>query len=265
MATEPEPTGIPQRSSFFSLLWGIIRHPRNTLEKISEQGGRSWLIMAILAMVLVVLPILVTAPITARTAQEAIQAQLQVQAERGQAVSPDMQQQVSQIATNPLFTIVLPAISGLIFLWIGWLVWTGALHLVSTISGGSNRFGQMWQVVVWSWLPFTLRGLLQAIFILASGEVITNPGLSGLVGNNSSVTQLIATPPSAGELALRSFLGRIDLFLVWNLALLVIGVVAAARLSWKKAVLITLGVWLVFTLLGLAISVIPSLFATGGF
>lgn len=260
-----EPINNPQRSSFFSLLWGIIRHPRRTFEAISEGGGRSWLIMAILAMILVVLPILVTAPITTRTAQEAIQAQLQVQADRGQAVSPDMQQQVSQMAANPLFTIVLPTISGLVFLWIGWLVWSGALHLVSTISGGSNRFGQMWQVVIWSWFPFSLRGLVQAIFILTSGKAITNPGLSGLVGNTTSVTQLIANQPSAGELALRNFLGRIDLFLLWNLALLVTGVVAAAHFSRRKAILVTLGVWVVFTLFGLAVSIIPSLFASSGF
>jgi len=56
-------------------------------------------------------------------------------------------------------------------------------------------------------------------------------------------------------------------FLIWNLILLVIGVTVVTRLSRRKAVLLTLGVWLLLTALGLVPALVGSLFARqfGGF
>jgi hypothetical protein len=95
------------------------------------------------------------------------------------------------------------------------------------------------------------------------GSLIEHPGLSGLVGGSVTADPLLASQPGMGLLTLQSILGRIDLFLFWNLALLVTGLVAAARFSRRKAVLITVGMWAILALLGLVPVLIAGSFARG--
>jgi hypothetical protein len=254
-----DPAIAPARRSFFALLWGMIRRPRSTLAALREQGGRSWLLMAFLAMLVVAALALVAAPIASRVAQEAVRANLESRP-GGQEITPEMQAQAARMATNPLFTTVLPIIGGLAGLWVSWLAWAGGLHLASTVLGGSSSFRQMFRAVVWCWLPFTLRRLTQLIYIAASQQVIANPGLSGWMGK-ASVEEFVASPPGmssppgTSELLLRAFLGQVDIFLLWALVLLIIAVLVTARISARKAIIITLVVWLLFS----AISLLPAL------
>jgi hypothetical protein len=53
----------------------------------------------------------------------------------------------------------------------------------------------------------------------------------------------------------------VDLFWIWNLILLVIGVTAFTRLPRRKAVLLTLGVWLLLTAASLLPALVGGLFA----
>jgi len=120
---------------------------------------------------------------------------------------------------------------------------------------------------VWTWLPYVLRGLLKTAYILVSGELIVNPGLSGFVQGNHPTGETVLVPPSLGQTVLQALLGQVDLFLFWNLTLLVIGVMVVARLPRRKAALVTLGVWLLLTALGLIPAIAGGLFAqqVGGF
>jgi len=250
-----ERKGIPR------LLLGMIVRPRATLEYLNERGGRTWWLPALLAVLLVVLPVVVAAPITARQSREAVAA---VQEQFGQEMSGQEQAQMEQamsIAASPLLTVVFPAVGGVAGLVVGWLVWAGALHLGGMALGGRSTFGRMFRMVVWAWLPYALRGLLQTVYILASGQLIANPGLSGLVQETRPVSEIVAAPPGPAQMLLVAFLSRVDLFLVWNLTLLVIGVIVATRLPRRKAALVTLGVWLLLTALSLLPALIGGLFA----
>jgi hypothetical protein len=250
--------------NFFSLLWGIIRHPIQTLEYLGQTGGRAWIPMAFLAVLSVVLLILVAAPITSRATQEAIRTQLESQPNLAPAgEDPEMQARISQFATNPLFTVVMPSFAGVAAMIIGWLVWAGALHLLSVMAGGDSRFGGMWSGVVWAFLPNVLRNGLQIVFILLTGETITNQGLSGLVTQERSVSELIASPPGPGQLALRTLLAQIDLFTIWNLVLLFLAVMTIARVSRRKSLGITLGVWAGLLVIRIFLAVVPTWLASG--
>ncbi len=256
-----EPALAPSRPNFFALFWGMIRRPRATLATLRDQGGRAWLLMALLAMLVVILLLLVSAPITSRAAQEAVRASLEGQP-GAQGITPEMQEQAARMATNPLFTMVIPIAGGLAGLWVSWLAWAGGLHLASTVLGGSSSFRQMFRAVVWSWLPFTLRRVLQMIYIAATQDVIANPGLSGWIASSQTAAGSggagsVAAPVSTGALVLRSFLGQVDVFLLWSLVLLVLAVLVTARVSARKATGITVVVWLLFTAVGL----LPSLAA----
>jgi hypothetical protein len=96
---------------------------------------------------------------------------------------------------------------------------------------------------------------------VVSGQLIVHPGLSGLVQNEAAVRETALAAPSTDQIVLTAFLSRIDLFLVWTLILLVIGVEVTTHLSRRKAALVTMGVWVVLTGLGLVPALLGGLFA----
>ena len=259
------------RKQVLRLLWGMIVRPRVTLEYLREQGARTWWLPALLCVCLIVLPIVVATPITTRQAREAfLAAQEQMGEQMPEDMSAEQQAQMEQamsVTASPLITVVFPAVSSVVARAVGWLAWAGALYLAGLALGGRSTFRQMFRTVVWTWLPYAVRGFLQTIYILVSGELVANPGLSGLVQDSRSIQEMVLAPPSAGRMVLVALLSRVDLFLIWNLVLLVIGVRVVARLPRRKAILLTLGVWLLLTALGLVPTLVSGLFAqqAGGF
>lgn len=250
-------TTSPERRGFPRLLGGIVVKPYATLKYLSEHAKRAWWPPALLILILTVTPIV--AAVTSRQAQQAtaaVREQMKEQWEE-QGLSAEQQAQREQYTTSPLITVVFPSISRGVGQLVGWLVWAGALYLAGMALGGRGTFGQVFTIVVWAWLPRALRGLLQTIYIFATGQLITNPGLSGLVQESWSVEDLALNPPRVGQMVLRSLLGRIDLFLIWSLVLLVIGVSVTTRLSRRKSVMLTVAVWVLLTVL----SLIPTLFS----
>jgi len=249
--------------SFWRTIGGIIRQPRRTFENLRERPQRAWLWMAALALLVSLLPVLTSASISTRLAREAMQQNLENLREQNPGMTAEQEEQMLGFAANPLFTTVIPGVSAVIAALVGWLIWSGAIHLLSTMLGGGETFGQIWRVVIWSQLPFVLRNLLQGAYITLSGELIVNPGLSGLVAPQRSaeeaIQQFMSAPPSTGQLVLQAILGKIDLFMIWNLVLLAIGIAVTARLSGRKAAVIVILVWGVLTLLG----VVPTLISTG--
>ncbi len=265
-------TPASERRSPLRLLGGMIVRPRATMVDLRDHGARTWWLPALLAAVFVVLPVLVAAPITARMTREAVvTAQEQFGEQQDEDMSEEQRAQMEQamsIAASPLITTVFPAVGGVVSVAAGWAIWAGALYLAGMALGGRSTFGQLFRMVAWAWLPFTLRGLIQTIYIAISGEIIANPGLSGLMRDNPvSGGEMIVAPPSLDQTLLAAFLSKIDLFLIWNLILLVIGMTAITRLPRRKALLGTLGVWILLMALSLVPALVGGLFTqqAGGF
>jgi hypothetical protein len=260
--TTTDATDPTQTPGFFSLLVGILIRPRATFTAIKENGRRTWIIMALIAIILVVLPRIVSGPITARQSAEAFQ---QAQEQFGTQTGPDGAEiaisEPPAFISSPIFTTVFPAVGSVIGLIVSWLLWSGALHLLGSMVGGRNTFGQMLHTVVWAWVPYGIRNIVQAIYIAVTGELIAHPGLSGFVASEPPPEEAFFTTPNTGQLVLQSLLGRIDIYLFWNLALLLIGVTIVSQLPRRKALGILLIVWAVFTLLGLAPALLSSVAA----
>ena len=254
------PTAVTTSPNFFGMVWGVVAKPRTTFATLRNGNGRAWIFMALLGMILVTLPIIAKAPVDARQAEQTReQLQEELQNQPGfEAGGVDVEQATS-FATSPILTTVLPAIFAVIGRVFSWLLWSGALYLLASMVGGRSGFGQMLQVVIWAWLPYALRSILQAIYITATQTAIAHQGLSGFAGmptadpSNPFAVEL----PSTGTAVLYTFLGQIDLYLFWNLALLVIGITAVTKLSRRKSIGLVLIVWVVFMairLIGTAVS-----------
>jgi len=249
-------TNIPDRPGPIHLLWGVIARPGRTFKTIADRGRRSWWLPAVLVVALTVAFALASGPIRTRVTREEMQAAQEEMAERmGDQLSPEDLERAQAITASPLITIVFPAVSSVVGQVMGWLIWAGALYLASMALGGRSSFAQIFPVTVWAGLPHAVRSLLQIAYVLTTDQLITNPGLSGLLQQQGSMADAIASPPGTGEILLRALLSRVDLFLIWHLILLVIGVAAAGRLSGRKSLIIVLVVWLLLT----ALSLIPSL------
>jgi hypothetical protein len=93
-------------------------------------------------------------------------------------------------------------------------------------------------VVAWSGLPFAVKYVIQLIYILVTQSTISSQGLSGLV---------TITENSKLSLYVSELLALIDVYLIWNCVLLVIGASLATRISKGKS------------LLGVCLSIIPLL------
>jgi hypothetical protein len=230
------------------MVWGVLAKPRATFATLRNGNGRAWLLMAVLGMILVTLPTIASEPIKAQQAQQTSeQIQEQLQNQPGFEAGNVSVEQATSFATSPILTTVLPAIFAAIGRIFSWLLWSGALYLLASIVGGSSNFLQMLQVVIWAWLPYALRSILQAIYITATQTLIAHPGLSGFAGAPvPDPSNPFGTMPSTGTVVLQTFLGQIDLYLFWYLALLVLGITAVTKLSRRKSIGLVLIVWVVF-------------------
>jgi len=107
-------------------------------------------------------------------------------------------------------------------LWLGWVVFAGLLHLGSTLLGGRGSMQGALNLVAWAGLPFAMRDILRVVFMLLAGHAIVSSGLSGFASETGFIYQLLA---------------QTDIFLVWNIALLVSGLAIADELPKGKSLL----------------------------
>ena len=156
-------------------------------------------------------------------------------------------QQAMSATSGPVFTYLLPAIMALLGVYLGWLILGWILHLILTMLGGRNSSQQALNVVAWALLPFALRDLVRIAAMWSSGQLLTGPGLSGFapaLDNNWSIY-------------LAALLVYADIYLIWHVILLGVGVRSGDNLGRSKA-------WtaVLITVLGLyAIRALPALAA----
>jgi len=255
--TTPSPSPAP---GFFGMIRGVLARPRPTFAALRASHSRSWLWMALLGLILVTLPVVVSGPIAAAQTRAELREQFENQPDLvGGSFDPE---QAASIATSPVLTTVVPAVLAFFGRALGWLIWSGALYLLASMVGGRSSFAQMLQVVIWAWLPYGLRSILQTVYISSTQTVIANPGLSGFAPSPAAAGEIVM--PSAGTAVLQTFLSQIDFFLFWNLALLAIGIAAVTRLSGRKAAGLVLIVWTTFIAVRLIAAAVTTSLA-GGF
>lgn len=245
----------------FAALLGILFRPGRTFAALRDAKRRWWIIPALIAL----LALAFYGYTSARASADAAYEQ-QLQAMEMMAGDPRMGEVVIEPPTrtgpHPL-TIGLTISAQILGAVVTWLVWAGLLTLASTFFGQNGaKFGGFFAMVVWARLPFAIRNLIQAIYMTITGTIIYNQGLSGLILDNTPTTtsagygfgiisSMRTLQPTRGQQVLAALLGRVDAYLVWSLILTVAGVWAFARLPRRKAIVVTLVIWALATLVSL--------------
>jgi hypothetical protein len=219
------PVEAPRR--WFNLDWvlGVLVRPRQTLAAIASHSGSLWFTPLMVLTVTTLIFVIVAGPIKKELAMSG---PLDLP-ENFEYYSPEDQAQFLQAmeaTRSNVFIYGFPALTGVASVWIGWLIVGGLVHLVLTMLGGRGATGSAMNLVAWAGLPFAVRDLVRIIAMSSTDRLISHPGLSGFT----------AADGEGFSLFLVGLLALLDIYLIWHIALLVIGVRAASGLSLGRAI-----------------------------
>jgi hypothetical protein len=209
----------PARRFDFARIWATLIHPRQVFDEMTSASRPVWGAPMLVLSLTASLVVIVGGYLRSRAA---LMGEIPLPRD-WQFWTPEMQNnymQAQQATQGPVFTYIIPLVGALTALWLGWLMLAGLLHLGSTLLGGRGSMQSALNVVAWASLPFAVRDLLRITFMLLMGHAIVSPGLSGFAGNAGFWAQLLA---------------RTDIFVVWNVVLLVIGFGIVDSLPRNKA------------------------------
>jgi hypothetical protein len=230
------------KMNLWQLLVSIIDRPAVTMSYVGKKPGWAWLTPAFLVLVGLVAFSVITAPLTSELALRRIQQEM--------ASLPPQQaeQAAAQIErfTSPPVIAGFGIVGGMVTLAVIWLLGAGVLYFLGLVAGGEANFAQSFAILTWSWLPYSLRNLTLAAYVAYSGQLI-NLGLSFLVASGDQ------TKDTANWLYV--LLSQLDLFYLWHLVLVIVGLAAVGRFSKTKATI----VGLIYLAVTTALSLIPTL------
>src|SRR5829696_9169195 len=197
----------PTRRFDLPRAWAILFRPRRGFQDMAAESRSTWFTPMLLLSIMAILVVVVAGYLKS---QAALTGEVQLPQD-WEFWTPEMQEnymRAQQATQGPVFLYIMPMISSLTSLWVGWLLLAGLLHFGSTLLGGRGSMQTALNIVAWASLPFAVRDILRIVFMLAAGHAINSPGLSGFTTTPGLVAQLLT---------------RVDIFLIWNVILLVIG------------------------------------------
>lgn len=210
----------------------VLLRPRQVFQEMTSEARATWLTPMLVLTITAILVVIVAGNLKARAAMTG-----NVELPQDwQYWSPDMQKNfmlAQQARQGPVFMYVMPMISSLLGLWVGWLLLAALLHFGSTLLGGRGSMQGALNIVAWASLPFAVRDILRIVFMLLVRHAIVSPSLSGFTSTPGFVSQLLT---------------RLDVFLIWHVVLLVIGFKIADSLPRNKAVMAVVVVMLLVLL-----------------
>jgi len=219
----------------FDTLVGVAIHPRATFERMRDAAAGHWWVVVVASLLVALATTVVTVPIQAEAARSALQAQ-QEDTEAYQGLSEEEMAQVEQVQnifTSQAMLGALGFFGGVIMLFLGYGVRAGIVFLLGMALGGRASFGQVWRMSVWTTLPDVLRGMVSIGVILATGSVSV-----------SGMSYVLTSAEVSAHPYLAAFLGSIDIYLIWSLALLLIGILVTSQLDRLKSAIVALVCWL---------------------
>lgn len=234
----------------WQLLFGIVDRPTATF--LAVLARRKWWMWAVpLGVVLLCFAAttLTRAPYAAELARQQAQRQLEqmppAQAEQARASG------MMDTFTSLPFLLATGLGFGAVALIVGIVVQAAVLYFGALIAGGEVNFGQVFTMSVWTRIPSAVNFLTLAGFTLVAGRTVQYPGLSALVAVGDMMKD--------GRNPMVVLLGGIDLFWLWHLLLVGLGLSVVARFSRLKALVLTL----IYVALSLAVAVLPTLLLGG--
>ena len=231
----------------FSWVPGVFFQPKRSFQHITSYTNPVWLMPLLILSVAVLINVLITGRIKN---QAAFMGEITYPTDFQYYTAEQQAQymQAIQSTQGPVFVYVLPAITSLLGVWFGWLILGGMLHLVTTLFGGRGNTAISMNIVAWSSLALVVREVIQIVYMLITQNLISNPGLSGFSPSGESGWSVIV-----GQI-----LRLIDLYLIWQILLIILGVRLSTGLNPSKSTLAVLITFLIILVLQTGLSYLGS-------
>ena len=135
---------------------------------------------------------------------------------------------------------VVPALGAVAGLWTGWFLLSILVYVGMVISGSNNTFTETLNLTAWASLPLGFRQVVMSIATLSV------PSLAAIPAGLSALASSVAGP--AG-MFLSALLRSLDIYLVWQMILVLVGLRQVSPLAPRRIVGITLGAVALFLVL----------------
>ena len=118
----------------------------------------------------------------------------------------------------------------------------GILLLAFRLFGGEGNYKQAFSVTLYAWMPMVIAGVVSMIILIARGSVDAQE-LQNLVMSNPGFLVDMKE-----QRVLFALLSSIDIFVIWTLALFIIGFANVSKMRTGKAAAVILSLWCVVLL-----------------
>lgn len=115
------------------------------------------------------------------------------------------------------------------------LIWTTILNLLLPLLGAGSSFSRLWAITANSALVRIPAALFRALLILSTGKLTAT----------TSLLLLASTSP----LYLKGVLAGIDIFTIWELVLVSLGIKTIFNLNVRRTAALVLGLWFIYVLI----------------
>ncbi len=215
------------------MMLNIFFSPAKVFEKIKEKP--EWLIPMIIVLAVILLSTVITVFLTKDTA---LAQQEDAMRERG--MSDEQIEQAKQFIGGPI-AAVLGGVFAVIFTVVILLVFSLLINVLIPIFGGASSFKTVFSVVSHAALVRIPSMIVRIILILLTKSLYVSASLALLVPGMDK-----------GSFAYRILAG-FDGFVIWEMALVALGISVTNNLSKKNAFILILLIFLVSIFIGAAI------------
>lgn len=224
----PGDSGSALATSSWGRPLGVLVSPKPTFRSIAERP--SWLPpLVILLLLLAAVQLLAVPKVDMEAAvREAMERQ-------GQPASDEQVEQVAAMQSKFAVACSIP------FFAAGLLVAALLFWGLGNAAGGETGFKGSFSVTLHGLMPNAVASLLSVPVILGVEEIDPGVAQRGLLASH-----LAAFAPEDSAAWLLALLARVDVFAIWSLVLLVIGLRTVGRLSTAAATGVVLVVWLLW-------------------
>jgi hypothetical protein len=238
MTTPPTAGSTPAPKSLVARFIGVITAPRETFASVAAHP--KW--FGMLALTAVIVAIFTALPLmTEAGRQAALDQQVQQMQSFGMTVSDQMYEQMEKGAgrmpyVTGIMVLVMTPIIGVIVAGILFAVFNAAL-------GGEASFKQLFSV-------YAHAGAISAISTIFSGIINYFRGSMGSVANLGALMPMLPENSFAGRL-----LGMVDIFLIWYVIVLAMGLAVLYR---RRTQPIAISLLTVYAVIAIVIALVKS-------
>lgn len=243
----------------------VLVRPKETFARLGEGRVAVWIAaMAVISLVLIVQPV-VTGPAMQAEGQKAMKVELKrMEAEEAKGNIPKMsprekaQMKAAMKTGASTGLIMVSGVFQAIALWLGAALSALVIMGLAKLFKGAMAYTTALAVVGLAFMPFFVGEVIKTAAAAFTGTVSMSEGMASLMEAPIGATGSAPFVPGPGYMLASLTLSRIDLFVIWSLVLLALGVISVGGLSRTKGAALACIYWV----LAWAIVVIPAVAGT---